>query len=188
MNKNKTGFTIIELLIVSAIIGLLSAVVLQSLNVARTKSRNAARLAQIDQIQKTMNLSVTGGTNMLPFSNNLYACLGYLGYTGADCTTANAINDPITTSVQQFMAGGVIPKDPFFSSGVGFRYLYHSNINPTAISAANQCAPAGSCPSGAYLLWTIEASTNCGRGKYWLTNANGTGNSECVLYIGRSGE
>lgn len=45
------GFTLIELLVVISIIGMLSSVVLSSVNTARAKSRDARRLSDIHQIQ-----------------------------------------------------------------------------------------------------------------------------------------
>ena len=54
--KANKGFTLIELLVVIAIIGMLSSVVLASLNSARAKARDARRLADINQIQKAIDL------------------------------------------------------------------------------------------------------------------------------------
>jgi len=49
--KNKQGFTLIELLVVIAIIGVLSAVVLASLNSARSKGNDAAVRSNIAGIR-----------------------------------------------------------------------------------------------------------------------------------------
>lgn len=52
----RQGFTLIELLVVIAIIGILASIVLASLNSARTKSRDARRVADIKQIQLALEL------------------------------------------------------------------------------------------------------------------------------------
>ena len=54
--KNKKGFTLIELLVVIAIIALLASVVLVALNSARQKSRDAKRIADINQLGKAFEL------------------------------------------------------------------------------------------------------------------------------------
>lgn len=48
------GFTLIELLVVISIIGLLSSIVLTSVNSARKKGRDARRIADIRQIQTAL--------------------------------------------------------------------------------------------------------------------------------------
>lgn len=55
-DNKKKGFTLIELLVVIAIIGILSSVVLASLNSARTKARDARRVADIKQIQLALEM------------------------------------------------------------------------------------------------------------------------------------
>lgn len=49
-NERGKGFTLIELLVVISIVGLLSSIVLVSLNSARLKAREASRQATINQI------------------------------------------------------------------------------------------------------------------------------------------
>jgi prepilin-type N-terminal cleavage/methylation domain-containing protein len=56
MPFSSTGFTLIELLVVISIIGLLSSVVLSSLNSARAKARDAKRLSDLNQIRTALIL------------------------------------------------------------------------------------------------------------------------------------
>ena len=51
IKTNKRGFTLIELLVVIAIIGILSAVVLASLNTARSKGSNAAVKSNLSSLR-----------------------------------------------------------------------------------------------------------------------------------------
>lgn len=56
MKKVNNGFTLIELLVVIAIIGLLSTFALISLDNSREKARDAKRIADVEQIQKALDL------------------------------------------------------------------------------------------------------------------------------------
>ena len=57
MIKRNKGFRLIELLVVIAIIGILSSVVLASLNTAREKARDARRISDIKQLQLALELN-----------------------------------------------------------------------------------------------------------------------------------
>lgn len=77
INRSK-GFTLIELLVVIAIIGVLSAVVLASLNTARTKGNDAAIQSNLSTVQTQAEIYY-GGTGA-----NTYGAL----FTAANCPTA----------------------------------------------------------------------------------------------------
>jgi|SRR6185295_15538033 len=102
--QTRFGFTIIELLVVVAIIGILASIVLASLNNARLKARDARRVADIKQLQLALALYfdsnsaypavITGNTlaptyistvptDPLSHANYVYVSLG----TGATCTS-----------------------------------------------------------------------------------------------------
>lgn len=56
MKKNKKGFTLIELLIAVSIIGLLATISVVAFNSVRTKARDTRRMADIKQIQATLQM------------------------------------------------------------------------------------------------------------------------------------
>jgi type IV pilus assembly protein PilA len=80
MQKNRSkGFTLIELLVVIAIIGILSAIVLASLNTARTKGSDAATQSDLSTVQTEAEIFY-GGTGA-----NSY------GTTGSTCAAAGSV-------------------------------------------------------------------------------------------------
>ena len=54
--KNQTGYTLLELLVTIAIIGLLSTITIRSLSKARARARDAKRIADITQIRNVLEL------------------------------------------------------------------------------------------------------------------------------------
>ncbi len=86
---NKKGFTLIEMLVVVAIIGLLSSVVVIGVGTARQNARDARRIADIRQIQ-----SIVESYNLMhgSYPENLEA-------TGTQVPT-----DPLTNAVYGYAA------------------------------------------------------------------------------------
>lgn len=64
--SRKKGFTLIELLVVISIIGLLSSIVLASLNSARIKSRDARRMLDILTIKNALELYASDNSGNYP--------------------------------------------------------------------------------------------------------------------------
>lgn len=62
MQRSKLGFTIIELLVVVAIIGLLSSIISFTLNNARTKARDTRRVSDLKQIKSGLDIYYQNGS------------------------------------------------------------------------------------------------------------------------------
>lgn len=81
MKYSQRGFTLIELMVVIAIIGLLSSVVLASLNGARIKSKDAVIKAEVRQFETILGMS------FIEYGNY---CDGQTGWIPADRPNCNS--------------------------------------------------------------------------------------------------
>ena len=115
---NKKGFTLIELLVVIAIIGLLSTLAVVALGSARTKARNAKRVADLRQVATALELYFTD-SNQYPavspgqaLGAGNYACLGTAGFGAVGCAGAHIDNipdDPVAAQAYTYTASGTAP-------------------------------------------------------------------------------
>jgi prepilin-type N-terminal cleavage/methylation domain-containing protein len=89
-NEKQKGFTLIELLVVVTIIGILSTIVLVSLNDARMKARDVRRLADLRQVALALELYYDDHTDT-----------GYPGSSGSNqwtpCGGSNALENALET-------------------------------------------------------------------------------------------
>lgn len=77
---NRQGFTLIELLVVIAIIGILSTMAIVALGSARTKSRDAKRVADMRQVVSALELYYNDA-NQYPSNITSGNALSYNGTT-----------------------------------------------------------------------------------------------------------
>ena len=114
--KSSKGFTLIELLVVIAIIGTLASVILASLSTARTKARDANRMAQIHSIQNALQLYFTA-TGKFPVSG--WTCSNSSGWqTGT-----------LGTDLKPYLSS--MPVDPVNQPGASYNgaqtYCYYAD-------------------------------------------------------------
>jgi len=134
------GFTIIELIVVIAIIGLIAAIVLSSFDTVQKKARDARRVSDIESVQKALELYyISHGRYPDP---NPSACGWDVGnLTHPFLAAANMMQD---------FAGGVAPVDIFKSGDCdGYRYYRY---------------PAGSygCKGGAFYVLGVTDMESTG--------------------------
>jgi prepilin-type N-terminal cleavage/methylation domain-containing protein len=83
--KTKTrGFTLIELLVVIAIIGILASVILASLGSARSKSRDARRVADLRQMQNALELYYDSHSQSYPVVSSTLVTAGNISVLPTD--------------------------------------------------------------------------------------------------------
>lgn len=114
MNKkslnNSKGFTLLELLIVVAIIGLLASMILVGLSSFRTRGRDARRIADLRQVQNGLEIYYTKNLQYPIYSSS-----------GNSLDSWNALTAALAgVGIRQ------TPQDPLGDSS---SYTYASNLN-----------------------------------------------------------
>lgn len=103
----KKGFTLIELLVVVAIIGILASIVLININNARKKARDSKRIAEIEQIQRALEMYYNdNGT--YPISGNCNATTPNGGW----CNSVQSLSDGHWIRQGELNLGSYLSTDP----------------------------------------------------------------------------
>jgi len=104
-NKNRHGFTIIELVVVIAIIAVLSAIVMVNVSSYTAKSRDAKRIEDLQNIKKALELYFVDN-GFYPPSPCGYNCNGLYISNNSNWQTLETYLKPYISS---------LPKDPITS-------------------------------------------------------------------------
>lgn len=148
----KKGFTLIELLVVISIIGLLSSVVLASLNTAREKARDAKRILSLNQIQKALELYydkcstyvVKQNCTGTAYGSGGYGWFNYSSYSGSAGSVAQGLVDNGVIGGIIIDPSGITSSNASSQSGYmiaanAYQYTLWANLeNPTAQNIATQ--------------------------------------------------
>lgn len=100
MKRNRSGFTLVEIMIVVAIIAILAAIAIPNFVKSRTESQKNACIANLKQIQGAKEQSLLAGTGLTDAV--LFGSQGYIKTkptcpAGGTYTTGEADADPTCT-------------------------------------------------------------------------------------------
>lgn len=100
--NDSRGFTLVELLVVVAIIGILSAIVLASMSGARSKGRDAKRISDIKNLQLALQLYYDGNNSTYPSGDG-------------------SVSSTLTGLAPSYLS--VLPTDPLSSATYSYGYI-----------------------------------------------------------------
>ena len=171
MNKNsKAGFTLIEILIVVAIIAILASVVLVGLGPTQSLGRDARRVSDLHEVQNGLELYYNR-CGFYPGSANSGAC----GTAGA-VTSWTALASALTGSG---IGVSSVPNDP---SGGTTSYVY--GVNSTAPTPNTTYVLEATLENGSGGSWNGYATPSIPTGMTWTSTAAPscaqTSNSYCI--------
>ena len=113
MVRNMKGFTMVELMIVIAIIGVLAVSLIPTLTGVQAKWRDTARIASITNAGTSITVYATDASSY-PWSSN--GCLSSATGTIGAVTYTQGASTVVTNTVEWFFANKKAPVDPQWSS------------------------------------------------------------------------
>ncbi len=149
--RKTSGFTLIEILVVISIIGVLSSVVLASLNTSRARARDSIRIQSLKQIQLAMELyfskcntyTVRQNCTGTAYGSGGNGWFNYTGYVGAGAVSQGLIDaGVISTTIidpSKVTTSNSVNRSGYMIQANATKYTIWANLeNPTAENIATQ--------------------------------------------------
>jgi type IV pilus assembly protein PilA len=146
-----SGFTLVEFMVVIAIIGLLSSVILTTLNRGRVKARDVKRVTDVQAIVTALQLFYSEHRRFPCHEvDSSYSSANFLGILEDEGLISEVPIDPINT----------------YAGLLYYYYLsYHSPDNDAcgqyAVVGFNTELPIPNCPFGGYKVPDFTETTHC---------------------------
>lgn len=158
LEQNLRAFTLIELLIVIAIIAILATIVLVNVSGVKTKARDAVRMADIDQVSKSLQMYELdhGGYPNPVTDDSCWVSLGVTVNCGSGTANLDALMQPYLSHPPSDPQSGKGKEYQLnFSSGGKHYFLIAEMENESYVNCSNKCflrydypMTANTCSSG----------------------------------------
>jgi len=142
MNKKQTGFTLLEVLLVVAIIAILAGIVILALNPSKQlgDARNAQRRADVNTVLNAVYQYAIDNNGALPASVTAGTVCNVstqeICKTGGTCTGLTDLGTYLVTTTSKYLVS--MPIDPSSSSTNGTNYQVFKNSTTNRVTV---CAP-----------------------------------------------
>lgn len=167
MKKNKFGFTLVELLVVMAILGILITVIAGGFRSAQARGRDAQRKSDLKQIAQSMELFFSDyGRYPDDLGGRVLGC-PYLAGGGSPCTWGeNEFTDQKTIYFK------ILPKDPTSSQDYYYRIVPGSNSQKYQLFARLENTQDEDCLGGNCSTPPVVYSCGAKTCNFAVTSAN----------------